>query len=135
MTAKVTMCPVTFGIEASQDESDDCLGNQAEYRGLFGSDSVDDKRIKDDSGEIERAVFEHGEQMGIQPIDSENHKTKYSLNDETPGENDRERVASAGNVVRGGHRLHTGLGEKRKNSIKPKVWRVAETHGAKDEVV
>ena len=111
-----------FGIEAAQDGSDDCLGDQAEDRGLFGSDSVDDKRIKDCSGKIERAVFEHGEQTGIQQIDSEDHKTRYSPNDDTPGENDRERAASAGNVVRNDRRLHTKLGEKRKNSIKPKVW-------------
>ena len=46
-----------------------------------------------------------------------------------------ESAASAGNVVRGGRRLYTGLGKKRKKSIKPKVWRVAETHGVSDEVV
>ena len=32
-----------FGMEAAQDESDDRLGDQAEDRGLFWSNSVDGK--------------------------------------------------------------------------------------------
>ena len=32
-----------FGVEAAQDKSDDCLGDQAEDHSLFGSDGVDDK--------------------------------------------------------------------------------------------
>ena len=72
----------------------------------------------------------------MQQIDSEDHEAKHSLNDDTPGENGRESAASAGNVVRNDRRLHTELGErKKKNSIKPKVWRVVETHGINDEVV
>ena len=75
-----------FGIEAVQGESDHCLGDQAEDRGLFASNSVDDERIKDGSKGIGRAVLEQGKQTGIQRIDSEVHKTKHSLNDDIPGE-------------------------------------------------
>ena len=82
--------PGEFGMEAAQDKSDDCLGDQAEDPGLFGSDSVDDKWVKNSSREIGHAVLEHGEQMGIQQIDSKDHKTKHSLNDDIPGENGRE---------------------------------------------